>query len=85
MLGERWKTSLTHFWRFSKSHKNLNNRHFDKRIFVIHSRVSTKVMEVFKEIPMDRNHIKNDDKNGQTSFGIYSSPFFAKVGSAITQ
>ena len=32
---------------------------------------------------MDRNNVKKDDENGRLSCGIYSSPTFVKVGSAI--
>ena len=40
--------SRSNFWLFSLCHKNLNNRHFDTRIFAIRLCVPTKAMEVFK-------------------------------------
>ena len=43
----RHTTDPTSFLRFSKCHKNLNERHFDTRIFAIRSCVFTKEIEVF--------------------------------------
>ena len=45
---EERKTSLIQFWRFSKSHKNLNIGHFDMWILAIRLCVSTEAIEVLK-------------------------------------